>query len=143
MVQKNLIVVDGANVAFNEKAQSGKPKVSNLVTVRKVLEEKGYEPIIFVDASLRYEIDDPQQLEALLDDQVIRQAPAETDADYFILATAERFDVPVVSNDEFERYTDQFPWIEERRVPLMIVKGKVELYQSSLESQQKSHHSEK
>jgi hypothetical protein len=133
MVKKSVIVVDGANVAYIEESKEGDPKVSNLVAVREALEAKGYEPVIIVDASLRHQVDDPDQLEALIEDQKIRQAPAGTDADYFILQFAEQKDALVVSNDEFEQYQDQFPWIEQRRVPLMIVHGDVQLYGNDLE----------
>lgn len=37
------------------------------------------------------------------------------------------------ANDAFEAYRDQYPWIEDRRVPLMIIKGQVELYEDSLQ----------
>lgn len=133
MGNREVIVVDGANVAYAEQSKEGKPKVSNLVAVRRALEEKGYTSVILIDASLRHQIDDPDQLEALMDDQVIRQAPAGTDADYFVLETADELDARVVSNDQFERYRDQYPWIRERRVPLMIVRGQVQLYEPKLE----------
>lgn len=125
-------VVDGANVAYIEKSEKDEPKVSNLIAVRRALQNKGYEPVIIVDASLRHQVDDPEQLESLLDEQVVRQAPADADADYFILEMAEEMDALVVSNDEFEQYQDDYPWIEERRVPLMIVKGHVELYEQKM-----------
>jgi hypothetical protein len=125
--------VDAANVAYAELSATDKPKVSNLVVVRRALEERGYEPISIADASLRHEVDDPRQWEALIDRQDIRQSPAGTDADYFILETADRYDARVVSNDEFDSYRDEYPWIEERRVPLMIVNGQVEFYESRLE----------
>ncbi len=131
-----IAVVDGANVAYVELSQEGKPRVSNLVAVNRALQEKGYEPVIIADASLRHEVDDPQQLEALMKDQIIRQAPAGTDADYFILRIARKWEAPVISNDEFEQYQDNFAWIEERRVPLMIVKENVELYEPQLEEPQ-------
>ncbi len=134
MPHNKVIVVDAANVAYSERSKQGKPKVSNLVAVRRALEQKGYDPIIIADASLRYEVDDPDQLEALIDDQVIRQVPAETDADYFILETAEQHNAQVVSNDQFEPYRDKYPWIDQRRVPLMIVQGHVELYEPKLKS---------
>ncbi len=133
MAEESVIVVDGANVAYIEESKEGDPKVSNLVAIREELEAKGYEPVIIVDASLRHQVDDPDQLEALIEDQRIRQAPAGTDADYFILQFAEQKDALVVSNDEFEQYQDQFPWIEQRRVPLMIVHGDVQLYGNDLE----------
>jgi hypothetical protein len=122
------IVVDGSNIAYIERSSNGDPKIGNIVAVRKALMSKGYDPIIVVDADLRHEIDDPRQLESLLDRQEIRQAPAETDADYFVLELAKRYNSQVVSNALFERYKNHYSWIEDRRVPLMIVEGEVEFY---------------
>ena len=120
-------VVDGANVAYEEATDSGDPKVSNLVAMRSELERAGYDPIIVVDASLYHSVDDPAQLEALLDDHRVHQAPAGTDADVFVLAIAAEQDAVVVSNDQFETHRDEHPWIDERRLPFMIVRGEVYL----------------
>jgi hypothetical protein len=125
------IVVDGANAAYAEKTDDGKPKVSNLVVLDRKLRDKGYDPVTIVDASLIYEVDDPEQLEGLLDQQKLRQAPADTDADYFVLRTAANQDAQIVSNDQYEAYQDEFD-IEERRIPFMIVNGDVELYRPKL-----------
>lgn len=129
MAEHKMAVVDGANVAYAEMSAAGQPKVSNVLAVRRALQARGYEAIIIVDASLRHEIDDPNQLEALLDDNIVRQAPAGTDADYFVLETAERYDARVVSNDTFDDYRERYPWIDERRLPLMVIHGEVELYE--------------
>ncbi len=91
---------------------------------------------MIIDASLRHRIDDPDQLEGLIDAQKIRQAPAGTDADYFILETAGQHEAQVISNDEFDRYRSRYPWIDQRRVPLMIVGGQVELYEPKLQVQE-------
>jgi hypothetical protein len=125
---ETLIVVDGANVAWSEQTRDGKPKVSNIVVMRRALEEEGYDPIIIIDASLRHDVDDPDQLEGLIDGQHVRQSPAGTEADYFLLMTAGQQNSKVVSNDTFESYRDDYPWIWERRMPYMIVEGKVQLY---------------
>lgn len=135
MAEDPVSVVDGANVAYIERSKKGDPKISNLLAVRRALRGRGYQPIIIVDASLRYEIDDPKQLEALIDEQQIHQAPSGTDADYFILEFAEEHNAPVVSNDEFENYQDRYPWIEQRRMPLMIVNGEVEFYEEQLDDE--------
>lgn len=126
-MSKQMIVVDGANAAYAEKTDDGKPKVSNLVALYDELQDEGYDPVIIVDASLVYEVDDRQQMEGLLDKQKLRQAPAETDADYFVLRTAVDHDAQVVTNDQYEDYKDDFD-IEARRIPFMIVNGEVELY---------------
>ena len=133
MSSQRVAVVDGANVAYLETSAKGKPRVANLVAVRRALERRGYDPIIIVDASLRHHIDDEARLENLIGDQVARQAPAGTDADYFVLETADRFEGMVISNDAFERFRERYPWIEARRIPLMIIRGKVEFYEQKLD----------
>ncbi len=121
------VVVDGSNVAFEELDDKGRPKLANVLQMRDRLKERGFDPVVFVDADLRHYIDDRKGLEALLDNEIL-QAPADTEADFFILKTAELESVKIVSNDLFNKYRDEFPWVRDRRVPFMIVDGKVELY---------------
>ncbi len=133
MKQDRVVVVDGANVAYAEKSADGAPRVSNLVAAVKLLQEKGYSPIIIVDASLYHDIDDPKQLDGLLENQVIHQAPSQTDADYFVLETADRYDAWILTNDNYEEYRDDYTWIEERRVPFMVINDDMVLYGPQLE----------
>ena len=125
---KKTVVIDGANVAYEERSAGGKPKLSNLLKVRRELEERGQEAVIIVDASLKYDIDDQEQLEKLIKSQQVRQVPAGTDADYFIIHLAHELDALIVTNDRYKDYLDQYPWITERRLPYMIVEGEVVLY---------------
>lgn len=129
----NVILVDGANVAWAEQTKDDKPKVSNIVAMRQTLEKEGYDPIIIIDASLRHDIDDPNQLESLIDNQHVRQSPAGAEADFFVLETAQQQNARVVSNDTFEKYRDNYDWIWERRIPFMIVEGQVQLYEKDEE----------
>ena len=129
------VVIDGANVAYEERSAGGKPKLSNLLKVRREMEERGFEAVILVDASLKYDIDDPEQLEALIRAQHVRQVPAGTDADYFIIQFADQLDAVVVTNDRYRDYAEQYPWIPERRLPYMIVKGEVVLYDDQQQQQ--------
>ena len=126
---KNMVVIDGANVAYEERSGGGKPKLSNLLKVRGELEERGFEAVILVDASLKYDIDDQEQLEKLIQSQQVRQVPAGTDADYFIIQFADQLDALIVTNDRYRDYASQYPWIPDRRLPYMIVKGEVVLYE--------------
>ena len=127
-MDKTIAVVDGANVAYAERSDEGAPKVSNMVAMGEALKELEYDFIVIVDATLRHEVDEREQMESLLDEEAWRQGPAGSDADYFILETAERFDGLVVSNDEFEAWEEDYAWIRDRRVPFMIIRGEVELY---------------
>jgi hypothetical protein len=125
---REVVVIDGANVAYEERSAGGKPKLANLLKVRGELEERGFEAVIIVDASLKYDVDDQTQLEALIRSQQVRQAPAGTDADYFIIQLADQFNARVVTNDRYKDYLEQYPWVTDRRLPYMIVKGEVVLY---------------
>ena len=125
---KKVVVIDGANVAYEERSAGGKPKLSNLLKVRRELEGRGCEAVIIVDASLKYDIDDQEQLETLIQSQQVRQVPAGTDADFFIIQFADQLDALMVTNDRYRDYAERFPWIPERRLPYMIVKGEVVLY---------------
>lgn len=124
--QRAVAVVDGANVAY--EAAGERPKVSHLLAMRKELEEEGFDPVIILDASLRHEIDDPDQLEALLDQGVVLQAPADTSADYFVLKLAGENDAVVVSNDQFRGYRDEYPWIADRKIEYMVIGDEVHLH---------------
>jgi hypothetical protein len=126
---KKTVVIDGANVAYEERSAGGKPKLSNLLKVRRELEERGFESVIIVDASLKYDIDDQEHLETLIRSQQVRQVPAGTDADFFIIQFAHELDALMVTNDRYKDYADRYPWIPERRLPYMIVKGEVVLYE--------------
>ena len=126
---RGVVVIDGANVAYEERSAGGKPKLSNLLNVRNELEGRGFEAVIIVDASLNYDIDDQKQLETLIQSQQVRQVPAGTDADYFIIQLADQFNARVVTNDRYKDYLDDYPWITDRRLPYMIVKGEVVLYE--------------
>ena len=126
---KKTVVIDGANVAYEERSGGGKPKLSNLLKVRRELEERGQEAVIIVDASLKYDIDDQEQLETLIQSQQVRQVPAGTDADFFILEIADQCGARIVTNDQYRNYKDRYPWIPERRLPYMIVNGEVHLYE--------------
>ena len=126
---RGVVVIDGANVAYEERSAGGKPKLSNLLNVRNELEGRGFEAVIIVDASLKYDIDDQTQLETLIQSQQVRQVPAGTDADYFIIQLADQFNARVVTNDRYKDYLDDYPWITDRRLPYMIVKGEVVLYE--------------
>ncbi|HST53011.1 MAG TPA: hypothetical protein VLJ61_13450 [Pyrinomonadaceae bacterium] len=134
---RQAIVIDGANVAYEERSAGGRPKLSNLLKVRCELEERGFEAIILVDASLKYDIDDQAQLQSLIASQQVRQVPAGTDADFFIIQLAEQIDARIVTNDRYKDYAERFPWIQERRLPYMIVKGEVVLYEEQQQLSQK------
>ncbi len=120
-----VVLVDGANVAHSSEGEP--PHVSHIVAVRDKLREEGLEPIIVTDAALRHRIDDPAAYERLIEDGQVHQAPAGTDADYFILSFARELKASIVSNDRFRDRIAQFPELKGRVIRYMIVQDEVVL----------------
>ena len=116
-------IVDGSNVAHSTEGE--RPRLRNIILVRDKLLEEGMEPILVVDAALRHRIDDSATLERMVDDGEIKQAPAGTDADYFILSFARELDAAVVSNDRFKDRIASFPEAEDDMIRYMIVADEV------------------
>jgi Zc3h12a-like Ribonuclease NYN domain len=119
------VIIDGSNVAHSSEGEAAQLK--NIELVRRKLEEDGFEPVVLVDAALRHQIDRPDDFEQLVESGAIRQAPAGTDADYFILSFARELDADVVSNDRFRDRQEAFPETRERMIRYMIVNGEVVL----------------
>jgi hypothetical protein len=120
-----LVLVDGSNVAHSSEGEQG--HLANITLVCDKLREEGYEPLILVDAALRHQIDDRAAYERMVDAGTIRQAPAGTDADYFILSFARELDASIVSNDRFRDRLKSFPDAAARLIRYMVVKDEVVL----------------
>lgn len=117
------VLVDGSNVAHSSEGE--KARLRNIELVVAKLEEEGLEPIVVADAALRHQIDRAQEYEQRIDDGEIRQAPAGTDADWFILSFARELDAYIVSNDRFRDRQEAFPDARERMIRYMIVEDEV------------------
>src|SRR3954471_9835403 len=122
---RTTVVVDGSNVAHS--SEGDQPLLSNIIAVCDKLREEGYEPLVLADAALRHQIDDRAGYEKLVDDAAIRQAPAGTDADYFILSFARELDASIVSNDQFRDRRKAFPDAASRLIKYMVMRGEVVL----------------
>lgn len=123
--QSRIAIIDGSNVAHSSEGDLG--RLQNIRVMVEKLVEEGYEPIVVADAALRHHIDDRHAYEQLVDQGKIHQAPAGTDADYFILAFARELDAAVVSNDRFRDREKAFPEALERLIRYMIVNNEVVL----------------
>ena len=123
--EQRIAIIDGSNVAYSSEGDGA--RLENISLVCGKLSEEGYEPIVVVDAALRHHIDDRGEYERLVDSGTIRQAPAGTDADYFILSFARELDAAVVSNDRFKDREKAFPEARDRVIRYMILNGEVVL----------------
>lgn len=121
--QEKVAIVDGSNVAHSTEGDSA--RLENITLVCDRLREDGFEPIVVADAALRHQIDRADEYEVLVENGTIRQAPAGTDADYFILSFARELDAAVVSNDRYRDRMDAFPEARDRVIRYMIVNGEV------------------
>jgi hypothetical protein len=124
MAEENrTVIVDGSNVAHFTEGE--RAQLDNIRIIKEKLREDGYEPIIVADAALRHQIDDEPAFEQMVDSGEIKQAPAGTDADYFILSFARELDAGIVSNDRFKDRQDAFPDARKRLIKYMIINGEV------------------
>jgi hypothetical protein len=124
-VDERLVLIDGSNVAHS--SEGDKPRLANILLIEEKLREEGMEPVIVADAALRHQIDDRGRYEKLVDEGKIKQAPAGTDADYFILSFARELGASVVSNDRYRDRIARYPEVEERIIRYMIVADEVVL----------------
>jgi hypothetical protein len=124
-VTKQIVLVDGSNVAHSTEGE--KAQLANIVAMREKMQEEGFDPVVVVDAALRHQIDDTAGYERLVESGAVRQAPAGTDADYFLLSFARELDARIVSNDRFRDRLNAFPDAADRLIRYMIVEREVVL----------------
>lgn len=117
------VLVDASNVAH--ATEGGEARLANITLVQSRLREDGFEPLVVADAALRHQIDDQVAYEKMVDDGVVHQAPAGTDADYFILSFAREMDAHILTNDRFRDRAEEFAAERERIIRFMIVDGEV------------------
>lgn len=124
-------IVDGANVAMEAR----KMKEGGLLRQLELLVEKlrlvpNSVVTVIVDAGLRHHIDRQKDLERMIERREVLQAPAQTQADEFILMTAEFLrkrgeTVRVVSNDTYsdyiKRYKPRFNWVHDVQEQFMFI----------------------
>jgi hypothetical protein len=118
-------LIDGSNVAH--ATEGAAPRLANILLVRDKLRAEGFVPIIVADAALRHQIDDADGYERLVDEGTIHQAPAGTDADYFLLSFAKELNAALVSNDRFRDRSRQFAAVRRRIIRYMILADEVVL----------------
>jgi hypothetical protein len=128
------VLVDGSNVAH--ATEGGAARLANLRLVCDKLREQGFEPIIVADAALRHQIDQPEAYESLVAEGTVHQAPAGTDADYFLLSFAKELGAWLLSNDRFRDRSRQFAEVRRRIIRYMILAEEV-VFERRTEPRQK------
>lgn len=124
-------IVDGANVAMEARKykEGGRLRQLELV-VDRLKAVKGAVVTVIVDAGLRHHIDRQKDLERMIERREVLQAPAQTQADEFILMTGEYLrskgeKVAIVSNDIYsdyiKKYKPRFDWVHGVQEQFMFI----------------------
>ena len=111
------VIVDASNVAHYKKNEDSEPMLSNILAAVKTLEEKKDDFVLIADASLRYDIDEKDKYQKLLDDESIEEVPSGNNADHFICKIADEENAKILSNDKFRDFKDEFQNISSMRMP--------------------------
>lgn len=117
------VLVDASNVAH--ATEGGEARLENIKIVQAKLLEDGFEPLVVADAALRHQIDNKAAYEAMIENGQVHQAPAGTDADFFILSFARELNARILTNDRFRDRATEFAEERERIIRYMIVGGEV------------------
>ncbi|MHA1815894.1 MAG: NYN domain-containing protein [Candidatus Heimdallarchaeaceae archaeon] len=130
----NKVILDGSNIAWEEKNSLDKPKISNIENMINRLSKVNFNKIITVaDAALRYQIDNQKRLDKLVKEGAMKMLPARVDGDKFILRIAEEESAMIVSNDMFKEFREMKTWIDQRRIPYTILDSEVYLHPTAVQ----------
>ena len=137
------VILDGSNIAWEEKNPLDKPKISNVENMINRLSKVEFKKIITVaDAALRYQIDNQKRLDKLVKEGAMKMLPARVDGDKFILRLAEEEKAMIVSNDMFKEFRDMKSWIDQRRIPYTILDNEVYLHPTAVQPVEKESEEE-
>src|SRR4051812_3715996 len=113
-MKRKHVVVDGSNIATEGRASPSLVQLDE--AVRALLAEYSYElATVVVDATFGHRIDAkerPTYEEAVVNGELITPpAGAIGRGDAFVLQIADRADADVFSNDSFQEFHGQYPWL--------------------------------
>lgn len=114
MAAKHHVVVDGSNLATEGRTSPSLAQLDEAVQAY-LAEDPGADIVVVVDASFSHRIDPSEraQLEAaeLHGELVAPPAGAIGRGDAFVLRIAERTGATVLSNDSFQEFHEEHPWL--------------------------------
>ena len=93
------IIFDGSNVSHNGLKS---PRIENLILTINYLKSMSFNPIVLISAKLIYLIDDRPRLNDLVSKSEILVCPAGINDDLFLLNISERYNAPIITNDQFK-----------------------------------------
>ncbi len=125
-----IVYIDGSNVAWNNgsKKNGDRPNARNIIYVIEEIKKRNPKDIVtFCDANLKYEVEDKNILSEAKKKYDIREVPAGTKADTYIIGFAEKKkNAYVITNDTFGDYLKvnpkSIPYWNEHRIAFMVDK---------------------
>jgi hypothetical protein len=122
-----VVIIDVSNVAREERDEQGRARLSSFENLLSVLTGGGIKVIAIADASLWGQIDREDEFKDYCRRGVIKQSPARTEADSWILEIAHQVDGYIISRDTFRDRIEKYPGIRGRIVSFMVFDGTVML----------------
>lgn len=117
------VVVDGDNVAWADKNNSGQPQLGNVLAVVEKVRSRGMRPLLVMNYGIVHKIDRVEDYRAMMDRGEVQLVPKGEDGNRYILSTASASNAFVLSNNLYKKLRDEFPWYENRRLSFSLVKG--------------------
>lgn len=124
--EKAILVVDLTNILNLDKDQNQKIKIENVLNLYNAVVEFGYEPHMIADASMRHHLNSADQYKDLEDKGIIKQSPAGTEADEWVLEVAKRENCKFLTNDLYREHRAEFgnDWVFNNRLTCIFSNGK-------------------
>lgn len=98
-------IIDGSNIA--NMSPERRAHLAYITQIRRAAWSEGYFPVlIIVDASLRYQIDHPDHLLAMVERGEVRMADAGSPADRIIIDEAARQHAVIITNDRLNEWPE-------------------------------------
>jgi hypothetical protein len=108
------LIIDGTNICFID----GKKSICYPLSLMAGLKNAGYSFYCFFDASTRHHIEKPvyEKLLSKYGSSFVKEVPGGTQADTYILQTANKLGIRIISNDRFNKSgeLEKYPNINEK-----------------------------
>jgi hypothetical protein len=131
-MKREKAVIDGANVAYVEAPRERRPNLKHIFAVVEAVAASGREPIVVIDTTNHALIPDAIDFEGRLGHIKLISVPTGEDTGRVVLDTAEKQNAAIISNNTYADYFEEFPTIEQRRIPVALVNGTVLLLENRL-----------
>jgi Zc3h12a-like Ribonuclease NYN domain len=131
-MKREKAIVDGSNAAYLQAPRERRPRLENISAIAVAVELSGRDPVIIMDPGIRSLVAETDELDSLLSDARTTILPDGKDIGRFVLETAERLNGVIVSNNTYAEFFEEYPWVEQRRIPVAVVNGAIMLLDTKM-----------